>query len=119
MCCQHSPGYALPEDFGAPDRNALRTALLGALISGRWAIDWDEAAIIVRPAAVTGGKVGACTFWSRAGCEIFETRPSGCRALQPFFNGVDEPECTVDDATIEVFARAWAPHFDILREIDP
>jgi hypothetical protein len=42
QCCKHMPGAASPEDFGAPDREAMRDRLRTAFDSGLWAIDWWE-----------------------------------------------------------------------------
>jgi Fe-S-cluster containining protein len=130
-CCKRMPGSALPSDFG----HDVGTALLDALLSKRWAIDWWEGdprggkneldvAYFLRPA--TKGREGClhdaswggeCTFLTQTGCSLtFERRPSECRGLVP--NEVAPGNCTSDPATTkQQVAIAWIPYDALIREV--
>lgn len=126
-CCQNAPGNALPEDVHGGDEDELRERLEALLATGRWTIEhgietpglWGN--WIVRPAIkgdegqrYTEETHGLCTFWSANGCEIFEQRPTGCRALKPQFG----KQCSVPSIPDEHRLQdAWQPHFDMLREL--
>lgn len=125
-CCQNHPGAAFPQDFG-DDPIAIKAKLLEAFRTNRWAIDswdgnfngvWD--AKYVRPS--TAGKEcrwldrtwgGRCTFLSPSGCGIFDTRPTGCRGLQP----IEGEKCEVRYGSKRDAIEAWLPYQRILREI--
>ncbi len=92
-CCQNFPGLAVPSDFGT-DKFTIESALLVALESGRWALEYVENGpwhvLAVRPVikgreghAFDDSFRGVCTFHSAEGCEIFENRPYQCRSLEP------------------------------------
>ena len=134
-CCKRMPGSALPSDFGAGDNGDVGSALLDALLSKRWAIDWWEGdprdskdelhvAYFLRPA--TKGREGRlhdaswggeCTFLTQTGCSLtFERRPSECRGLVP--NEVAPGNCTSDPATTkQQVAIAWIPYDSLIREV--
>lgn len=123
-CCKTFPGPATPEDFGAPNVEALRKNLLDALSSGRWTIDWisqDEGLYFVRP-AVKGyeGSVfdhtysGECTFLTDKGCELtFDGRPESCRMLLPKIN----EKCDAQGYTRMYVAKLWKEYVDILLDV--
>lgn len=128
-CCKSMPGSAMPEDFGAPNRDVMRERISAALASGRWAIDWYEgdptdgdadSADYMRPA--TKGKEGrkrdgswggACTFHGPMGCALaFEARPWECRMLEPSAGKT----CALSTGKSHV-AIAWMPYADILGDM--
>lgn len=130
-CCKHAPGAALPEDVGAPDETAMRAALTEKLKSGLWSIDWWEGdprsgrddverAYFVRPATKRGrGRVfdaswgGQCAFLRADGCSIFDSRPTGCRGVEPSASGRCEPRY----ASKQDCASAWLPYTDLLLDV--
>jgi Fe-S-cluster containining protein len=136
-CCKSYPGIAVPEDFGAPDRDLMQTKLRAALSSGRWAIDWWEGdprpdcdalyqAEFVRPAnkghegdLFHPSWGGPCTFLRKDGCELaHDDRPRNCRGVVP-----RHPEsCTEkhEDGTLvskEDFVIAWIPYIGLLLSV--
>jgi hypothetical protein len=126
-CCKSYPGAAMPHDFGA-SAEEIKTALIEALGSGRWVIDWWEcdprpgmyelpSAYFVRPAVVGGeGEVfhalynGRCTFHTDTGCGIFDRRPSGCRGVEPGTEGCKSRHSSKRDAAI-----AWIPFRKVIQ----
>jgi len=123
-CCKTYPGFATPEDFGAPDRQTMINQLTSALSSGRWAIDWvnqDEGLYFVRP-AIKGYErsvfdhqyFGECTFLTPKGCELeFEERPESCRMLVPRL----EERCDPQGYTRGVVASRWKEYYELLMEV--
>ena len=123
------PGSASPEDFGAPDRTAMVERASAALTSRDWALDYWEGEIngfetprYLRPATVVGkadGKLvdgswgGACVFHGLTGCQIFETRPAGCRGVEP---SPDSKRCHARHSSKAALAAAWGPFQDVLDE---
>jgi len=131
-CCKHAPGAAMPEDFGAPDDDALRTALKERLATGEWSIDWwdgdpregqneIERAYYLRPATRQGrGRIfdpsygGVCNFFQDGkGCRIFDTRPTGCRGVEPSPTG----PCAPRYASKQDAAIAWIPYIDVILSV--
>lgn len=127
-CCQRMPGCNHPVDFGLPSDNA---ALLAALRSGNYAIDWWEGEVtgadgttvqpgyFVRPATIADrGRLydpswgGPCWFWAPAnGCTLpVEQRPTGCRMLEP----TPDIKCISHDGGKLGAAQAWVPFYDLL-----
>ena len=97
-CCRRMAGACSPADiarlFPAAD---LRSSVLLALRSGRYAVDWWEAEPLIPfvRAAVKGHEgrlhhpawAGECTFFN-GGCELSDDdRPHQCRILRPRENG--------------------------------
>lgn len=98
-CCKGIPGIYSPEDFGAPNVEAMRDAIVKALASGRVVIDWweDEGpeqplTFYLRPAIAgleewmrhAAWNGSHCTFLTPSGCELsHDERPFQCRALEP------------------------------------
>lgn len=124
LCCQQCPGLTVPSDFKDND------AILAAIKSGRWCLDWYEAdgtfeqgdVYFVRP-SIKGreGKTrhaawgGECTFLGPDGCTS-GIKPHQCRTL------VARPGmlCRHDDARFEgkaYYAEAWLGMQDFLEEI--
>lgn len=143
-CCQSMPGTATPADVGAPDEPTMRVRLRSLLGTGRWAIDWwegdprpredqpfdedgnlewpDVSAYYLRPATVgQEGDVfdasfgGRCTFHTSSGCAIFDTRPEGCRALEPATDG--GPCVDRRTGSKQGGAVAWWPYREMLRDV--
>lgn len=130
QCCKRMPGVALPEDFGA-DEATMRATLAARLASGEWSIDWwegdprpgcdeEKRGYFLRPATVLGkGDVfdpsdgGACVFLEPTGCRAFETRPAGCRGLEPDEDG----HCTIHYASKREAAIAWLPFAAIVLDV--
>jgi len=99
-CCRTYPGCCMPQDFKD------EAAVLEAIRSGRYCIDWweqgipgnfdSERAYLLRP-SIKGCEgqllhrqlqIGECTFLGQDGCELtLEERPSGCLLLEPQANG--------------------------------
>lgn len=99
-CCAQVPGSTSPEDWGAPDLDAMRSRIAEALASGRWTVDrWyaeyhrdaplDHDVLFVRPARkgwegfrfdeleepawtrfLLRPMAHPCTFHSASGCEL-------------------------------------------------
>jgi hypothetical protein len=129
-CCKHMPGTSSPEDWGAPDEDAMAARIDGALRTGKWAIDWLDAdedvgsrVFYLRP-AIKGkeGDVfdpswgGTCTMLGPKGCALeYEQRPHGCRELVP---GLPDAPCLRPDTTMPKITDAglWAPYQDLLRD---
>lgn len=122
------PGSASPEDFGAPVRAVMVERATAALASRDWAVDYWEGELkgfesprYLRP-ATTAGKAGgrlidpsyggACVFHGLTGCQIFETRPVGCRGLEP---GTDSRKCSVRHSSKEEIAAAWGPYQSVIE----
>ncbi len=116
-CCQTYPGYAHPNDFGAPDDATMVLAVVDAIRSGRWAIDIANAdgVLAVRPAIAGHEGIvvddlyerGTCTFWSREGCGIFAARPTGCRMLRPVWDSENGADCDTVEEEEHDFIAAW------------
>ena len=132
-CCKSHPGAAFPEDFGAPNPIEMQNRLLDAFLTGRWSMDcWDGyfGAVLepkyVRPAVVNqeGNPLdrtygGRCTFLAtfNQGCEIFETRPIGCRGLKPSKAEDGKHNCRVEYGSKKDSIEAWIPYQHILDEL--
>lgn len=137
-CCKSVPGSASPEDFGAPDREAMRQRLTAAFDSGRWALDWYEGDPVDCPAAydrertrayyVRPARVGhtyelfdpawpgtACTFLGKGGCELtHDERPLECRALEPV---AGDKQCTSHAGSKRERAIEWIRYERVLAEV--
>lgn len=129
-CCTIWPGIPHPEDLGAPDVEVLRETVQALLATGRWVVDhdahgWlepDPAAWYLRPAMKgSEGKqppwlsfegAGTCTFFSEGRCEIYATRPRGCRALVPQV----DTNCTAPLAKARQ-VDMWEPYEAMLVEL--
>jgi Fe-S-cluster containining protein len=130
-CCQGLPGMAWPQQFGAPDEEQLRTRLISAFRSGKWAVDcWegfdgDGKGQFVRPRTTKHKKDtvldyswgGTCVFWSpTVGCEMSHgARPLGCRLLMP----QDNRRCDYPDLAENAkyaAAKAWEPFHATLTQ---
>lgn len=138
-CCKNKPGATLPEDFGAPNQKEMQCRIKVALKTGRWTIDWWEGdprypnislakqwdnpkkylhtARYIRPAEKEKeGRLtdaswgGECTFLTDKGCEIFDTRPSGCRGVKPVAND----HCPAIYASTQDCAIAWIKYTNLL-----
>ena len=106
-CCKRCPGMYSPEDFGAPDRSAMRERIAAGIQAGRVQIDWWEGdprisgfASVMAPmvrclfprAPVAGDDPlfspswgGLCALLTPRGCELtFAERPAACRLLEPY-----------------------------------
>lgn len=118
-CCQAYPGSASPIQFGAPDRERLKTNLVRALRSGNWQVDWyecEERGYFLRPAIVGDHRIkspswgGRCTFLTERGCKLTaRNRPSECAAVKP------DPlmqNCTGDDGGKLEYSQRWKPYWD-------
>lgn len=136
-CCRLMPGIAVPEDFGAPDRDTMRSRLRAAFETKRWAIDWWEgdpregsnaldSAEFVRPA--TRGKEGTlfdpswggtCTFLGPKGCELaHDDRPRNCRGLVPNHPNSCAEEHSDGERVEKVdYVLAWIPYLGLLLEV--
>jgi Fe-S-cluster containining protein len=124
LCCQNYPGAAFPENFGAPDEQAMQSNLLEALMSGRWAIDSAECGKYIRPSikdeegnlnqSHSFGWYKVCTFWSKEnGCEIFSSRPTGCRGLEP----LPLLTCEVRYGNKDASSKAWKPYHKLIEAL--
>lgn len=124
LCCQHYPGAAFPEDFGPVEE--LQENLLSAFMTGRWVImgsrgdgywyvhpAFQGAESATNPFWMDVPRKSACTFWSQNGCEIFQTRPRGCRGLEP------KPalKCAVQYGGTGEATEAWRPYQKLLRSL--
>jgi len=135
-CCKTIPGMTMPEDWGAPDMTTVTGRLKEAFASGRYSLNWWEGeswreqpelhgkVFIVAPAVEDGegdteypDNVGGgwfappvrlgCTFLKSDGCELgFDSRPHGCRTLEPSIMG----NCKPHGGGMAEFALAWAPY---------
>lgn len=135
QCCKHMPGAASPEDFGAPDREAMRDRLRTAFDSGLWAIDWWEGdprddrtrevldktveSYYPRPRVVGVDHVydpsygGQCVLLVNDRCSlVFDQRPVICRELVP-----KRGRCTAEIEDKQRIAVAWIPYHDLLSEV--
>jgi len=131
-CCKAEPGTAAPEDFGAPDVEQMRQNMLDALRSRRWVVGHAyrpfvamDGSTIVVPASLSDvllylhpaqKRTGSCVFWSRCGCDIFETRPTGCRTLRPAM-GIAGPECEQSAANARAFVVGWSQFQQIVMDV--
>lgn len=135
ICCKTYPGAAFPDDFGAPDPIEMQNRLLDAFLTGRWSMDcWDGyfGAVLepkyVRPSVASqegnpfdrtyGGRCTFLTTFNR-GCEIFETRPIGCRGLKPESSGVENgsPKCRAEYGSKRDSIESWIPYQQILDDL--
>jgi hypothetical protein len=132
-CCKTTPGAPSPEDFGAPDREAMVAAVTTALATGRWSLDWwegeprrEEEALrhdvfFPRPALrgeegsllYPADPEGACTFLAARGCElVHNARPLECRALEPSPGGGSR--CVEHAGSRRERAIEWWPYEDVI-----
>jgi Fe-S-cluster containining protein len=131
-CCETFPGVPHPNDLGAPDEDLLRATVRALLATGRWCVasdgrtgwgpDAEPAFFYLRPEIKEdeskthfglggrGEKYGPCTFHGPGGCEIYETRPRGCRELVP---DEDAAKCKSRQPREALF-DAWEPYEWIL-----
>lgn len=142
-CCKSYPGINAPEDFGAPNRDEMRTRIRAALLSGRWAIDWWEgdprgydhgddddylsSSEFIRPAQKGheneiehAGWGGACTFLTATGCELaHDDRPRNCRGLIPTLGPMTCQERREDGSPVEKvdYVLAWIPYLDVIADV--
>lgn len=131
-CCKTLPGAAMPEDFGA-DEATIRAVMVSRLKTGEWSIDWwegdprpdhyeEERGYFLRPATLGGrGDVfdpsngGQCVLFDEGkGCRTFETRPTGCRGLEP---GPAAGKCSPRYASKQDAAIAWLPYAAMIVEV--
>jgi len=130
-CCKKMSGEAIPDDFG--DEENLHTAVLQALESGNWVIDWWEGdprgldsdnpeyvspGYYLRPRVKTdcAGNFclswgGECIFLGKDGCVLApEDRPVSCRLLEP-----KQDDCIMHDGGgRRAAALAWLPYWEML-----
>lgn len=135
-CCKQMPGETVPDDFTCNGED-LPTAILQALESGKWVIDWWEgdprdfdddnpeyisSGYYVRPRAKndrTGNFCpswsGECVFLSKDGCTLApEDRPTSCRLLEPKQDG----NCIMHDGGGKhAAAMAWLPYWEMLHNM--
>ncbi len=120
-CCKGLPGTVYPDDINELSFDAIHEMLE----SGRYSIDWWEAAepiYFLRPATkgkegnyYDGSWGGECTFLSESGCELlFEERPTGCKALVPNPNH-GKQACNVNGLNKRHGVDAWVPHQNLLK----
>lgn len=125
-CCRSMPGEAFPEDFEGGSYDAV----LAALKTGNWAVDWWEGdpregsyelrrGYYLRPRTIGAHDIldpswgGPCVFWMPStGCELEpKDRPRSCRELEPVAGG----GCVIHDGSGKhAAALAWLPFTDVI-----
>jgi len=129
-CCRAIPGETCPSDWTG------RRQILGALVSGRYAIDcWEDdpelgSIYYVRPAVCDDGIRppkpvydlswgGTCVFLTPSGCQLpLRDRPTACRYLEPRpgYWGWGENHCWAHRSRRDA-SVAWLPYQEILRQV--
>jgi len=127
VCCKAYAGTCFPSDFGE-DRASVEKAVLHAISSGKYAIDWWEGdptgennvskAHFVRPAHKNAlGSVydptwgGECIFLTDTGCSLeHDARPIACRELEPV-----SPKNCVAHVKKKDSAIEWLPYNEFLQ----
>lgn len=127
-CCTRMAGSYIPEDFKDPKNTITVEFILSLLKTGRFSIDWWEAATPIyylRPRHINANVIdpsygGTCVNWSiDKGCSLSESeRPFGCRMLVPAKRG-EVYSCKTkaeDKADKHGCASRWLEYQDILKE---
>lgn len=137
-CCKQIPGIYAPEQFGAPDIQAMEQNIYDALMAGTAQVDWwdgdprtddddaDMRAYYIRPPVRNAlGQVfhgswgGTCALLTAKGCSLaFEKRPIDCQLLVPRKGdkGCWHPLTLVGKNAKQERAIEWLPYADAVEK---
>lgn len=142
-CCQYLPGTYSPEQFGAPDVEAVEQHLFDAFVAGTAQVDWYDGdprpqeqwededglsqAYYIRPPTKTNPKAiyhpawngEVCLLLTPSGCSLsFDERPVSCQTLNPTpdaAGGCRANEGHPDDYNQKQdFSIQWLPYADVI-----